>query len=45
MKSLVEHLVEQDELEERLLRKGAIATYGARARKEGDDSVRAPNRA
>ena len=41
MKSLVEHMAEQEELEERLLRTGAIATYGARARKEGEDSVRA----
>ena len=41
MKSLVEHMAEQEELEERLLRTGAIATYGARARKEGDASVRA----
>ena len=41
MKSLVAHMVEQEELEERLLRTGAIATYGARARKEGDASVRA----
>ena len=41
MKSLVEHMAERNELEERLLRTGAIATYGAKARKEGDDSVRA----
>ena len=41
MKSLVEHITEQEELEERLLRTGAIATYGAKARKEGADSVRA----
>ena len=41
MKSLVEHMAEQEELEERLLRTGAIATYGARSRKEGDASVRA----
>ena len=41
MKSLVEHMAEQEELEERLLRTGAIATYGERARKEGEDSVRA----
>ena len=41
MKSLVEHMVEQEDLEERLLRTGAIATYGARVRKEGDASVRA----
>ena len=41
MKSLVEHMVEHEELEERLLRTGAISAYGARARKGGDDSVRA----
>ena len=41
MKSLVEHMAEQEDLEERLLCTGAIATYGARARKEGEDSVRA----
>jgi hypothetical protein len=41
MKSLVEHMGEQQELAERLLRTGAIATYGARSRKEGDESVRA----
>ena len=41
MKSLIEHMVEQDTLEERLMRTGAITTYGARARKEGEDSVRA----
>jgi hypothetical protein len=41
MKSFVEHIAEQEELEERLLRTGAIAAYGARARKDGDDSVRA----
>ena len=40
MKSFVERLAEQEELEERLLRTGAIATYGARSRKEGEDSVR-----
>ena len=41
MKSLVEHMVEQEDLEERLLRTGALATYAARSRNEGDDSVRA----
>jgi hypothetical protein len=41
MKSLVDHMTEKNELEERLLRTGAITTYGARCRKEGDDSVRA----
>ena len=34
-------MAEQEDLEERLLRTGAIATYGARSRKEGDASVRA----
>lgn len=41
MKSLVEHMIEQEDLEERLLRTGALATYAARSRNEGDDSVRA----
>lgn len=41
MKSLVEHMAEQEHLEERLLRTGALATYAARSRKEGDASVRA----
>jgi hypothetical protein len=41
VKSLVEHMAEQENLEERLIRTGAIATYAARSRKEGDDSVRA----
>lgn len=41
MKSLIEHMAEHEDLEERFLRTGAIATYGARARKEGEDSVRA----
>ena len=40
MKSLVEHIAEQEDLEERLLRTGALATYAARSRKEGEDSVR-----
>ena len=41
MKSLVDHMTEQEDLEERLLRTGAIATYSARSRKEGEGSVRA----
>ena len=41
MKSLVEHMAEQEHLEERLIRTGAIASYGAKARSEGDASVRA----
>ena len=41
MKSLFEHIAEQEELEERLLSTGALSTYAARSRKEGNDSVRA----
>ena len=41
MKSFIEHIGEQEELDERLLRTGAIVTYGARSRKEGEDAVRA----
>ena len=41
MKSFVEHMIEQEDLEERLIRTGAIGAYAAKARKEGDDSVRA----
>ena len=41
MKSFIEHIDEQEELDERLLRTGAIVTYGARSRKEGEDAVRA----
>ena len=41
MMTLSEHLATQEELEERVLRTGAIVTYGARSRKEGDDAVRA----
>ena len=40
MKSLVEHIAEQD-LEERVLRTGAIVAYGSKSRREGDDAVRA----
>ena len=39
MKSLIEHMAEHEDLEERFLRTGVITTYGARARKEGEDSV------
>ena len=41
MKSFVEHMIEQEELSERLIRTGVIGAYAAKARKEGDDSVRA----
>jgi len=41
MKLLVEHIAEKKELKERLLRTSAISAYGAKARKEREDSVRA----
>ena len=41
MMSFSEHANEQAQLEEGIIRTGAIATYGARSRKEGDASVRA----
>lgn len=41
MMSFSEHITEQAQLEEGIIRTGAIATYGARSRKEGDASVRA----
>ena len=41
MKSLVEHIAEQEDLDERLLRTGAIVAYGSKSRREGDDAVRA----
>ena len=34
-------MTEHEELDERFIRTGAIATYGAKARKEGEQSVRA----
>ena len=41
MKSLVEHIAEQEDLDERLLRTGAIVAYGSKSRRDGDDAVRA----
>ena len=41
MMSFSEHASEQAQLEERLLRTGALATYAAQSRKEGDASERA----
>ena len=41
MMSFSEHITEQEDLEERLIRTGAITSYGAQSRKEGDASVRA----
>ena len=41
MMSFSEHANEQAQLEERLLRTGALATYAAQSRKEGDASERA----
>jgi len=41
MKSLEEFLTEQEQLEEGIIRAGAIASYGAQSRKYGDEAVRA----
>lgn len=41
MKSFGEFLVEQEQLEEGVMRLGAIASYGSQSRKYGDDAVRA----
>ena len=41
MMTLSEHLAAQEDLEERVLRTGAIVAYGSKSRREGDDAVRA----
>lgn len=41
MMTLSEHLAAQADLEERVLRTGAIVAYGSKSRREGDDAVRA----
>jgi len=41
MMSLEEFLTEQKQLEEGIIRSGAIASYGAQSRKYGDEAVRA----
>ena len=41
MMSYSEHANEQAQLEEGIIRTGAITSYGAQSRKEGDASVRA----
>ena len=41
MMSVSKHANEQAELEEGIIRTGAIATYGAQSRKRGDEAVRA----
>ena len=41
MKPLVEHIAEQEDLDERLLRTGAIVAYGSKSRRDGDDAVQA----
>lgn len=41
MKSFDEFLAEQEQLEEGLIRVGAITSYGTQSRKYGDESVRA----
>lgn len=41
MKSFDQFLAEQEQLEEGLVRVGAITSYGAQSRKYGDEAVRA----
>ena len=41
MKSFEEFLIEHEQLEEGIIRTGAIASYGAQSRKYGDEAVRA----
>jgi hypothetical protein len=41
MKSFQEHIASQEDLEERVLRTGAIVAYGSKSRREGDEAVRA----
>ena len=41
MMSFEEFLTEQKQLEEGIIRSGAIASYGAQSRKYGDEAVRA----
>ena len=41
MMTLSEHLATQEDLEERVLRTGAIVAYGSKSRREGEDAVRA----
>lgn len=41
MKSFEEFLTEQEQLEEGIIRTGAIASYGSQSRKYGDEAVRA----
>lgn len=41
MKSLVEHIAEQEELEERLIRTGALGSFASQARMHGDKSKQA----
>ncbi|MDB4198262.1 hypothetical protein N9777_08385 [Ascidiaceihabitans sp.] len=36
-----EHIASQEDLEERVLRTGAIVAYGSKSRREGDEAVRA----
>jgi len=41
MKSFQEHISSYKNLEERVLRTGAIVAYGSKSRREGDEAVRA----
>ena len=39
MMTFKEFLIEQERLEERLIRKGAVATYAAQGKRHGDKAV------
>ena len=41
MMTFSEHIASQEDLEERVLRTGAIVAYGSKSRREGDEAVRA----
>ena len=45
MKSFKTFMIEQDQLEEAMFRKGAVAAYALQGRKHGNNAVRSYNRA
>ena len=45
MKSFKAFMIEQQQLEEAIVKKGAVAAYGLQGRKHGNNAVRSYNRA
>lgn len=45
MMTFKQYLAEHDQLQERLIRKGAVAAYAAQGKRHGDQSVRSYNSA